>query len=62
MIIFKKKSLKLNKITYFVLDETDRMLDMGFEEQIEKIKKSFKTKPQNHPIFSFNSKRNNQTY
>ena len=42
----QKKSLKLNKITYFVLDETDRMLDMGFEEQIEKIKKSFKAKPQ----------------
>lgn len=42
----KKKNLRLNKITYFVLDETDRMLDMGFEEQIEKIKQSFKAKPQ----------------
>ena len=42
----KKKSLKLNKITYFVLDETDRMLDMGFEEQIQKIKQSFKVRPQ----------------
>lgn len=29
--------LKLNRITYLVLDEADRMLDMGFEKNIRQI-------------------------
>ncbi len=32
-----RNTLKLGKTNYLVLDETDRMLDMGFSEQIEKI-------------------------
>jgi superfamily II DNA/RNA helicase len=32
-----RKSLNLSKVSYLVLDETDRMLDMGFTPQIEKI-------------------------
>jgi ATP-dependent RNA helicase DeaD len=35
----ERGSLKLNKVRYLVLDETDRMLDMGFGIQIERILK-----------------------
>ncbi len=33
----KKKTLKLYSIDYFTLDEADRMLDMGFEEELNEI-------------------------
>ena len=33
----QRRSLNLSNVGYFVLDETDRMLDMGFSEQIETI-------------------------
>ena len=32
-----RRNLKLHKTNFLVLDETDRMLDIGFTEQIEKI-------------------------
>jgi len=35
----KRKSLNLNSLKYLVLDETDRMLDMGFTGQIDDIVK-----------------------
>jgi ATP-dependent RNA helicase DeaD len=35
-----RKSLKLNKMRFLVLDETDRMLDMGFGIQIDEILES----------------------
>ena len=33
----EKKNLNLKYFNFFVLDEADRMLDMGFEDQVEKI-------------------------
>ncbi|CAD7772279.1 DEAD-box ATP-dependent RNA helicase CshA [Candidatus Methanoperedenaceae archaeon GB50] len=35
-----RKSLKLGDISYFILDEADEMLNMGFIEDIEKILKN----------------------
>ena len=32
-----KGKVNLRRVTYLVLDEADRMLDMGFEPQIRKI-------------------------
>ena len=33
----KRRSLVLNRTDFLVLDETDRMLDMGFTEQVENV-------------------------
>lgn len=41
-----KSTLNLNKINYLVLDETDRMLDLGFSLQIKKILKFIPKKRQ----------------
>ncbi|MCH2188308.1 DEAD/DEAH box helicase [Candidatus Gracilibacteria bacterium] len=35
--LMKRKTLKLDNITYFVLDEADEMLNIGFKEEIEEI-------------------------
>lgn len=41
-----RKALKLNDINYFVLDEADEMLSMGFSDEIEYIFDKIKTTPQ----------------
>ncbi|MBN1114822.1 MAG: DEAD/DEAH box helicase, partial [Oligoflexia bacterium] len=42
----KRKTLKLDQARFFVLDETDRMLDMGFSEQIQRIERYIPKKRQ----------------
>jgi ATP-dependent RNA helicase DDX5/DBP2 len=37
--ILEMRRVSLNQVKYLVLDEADRMLDMGFEPQIQKIVK-----------------------
>jgi superfamily II DNA/RNA helicase len=39
-LLAKKKGLSLGRITFCVLDECDKMLDMGFESQVTEILKS----------------------
>jgi len=44
--LLEQKALPLGKLNTLVLDEADRMLDMGFAEDIEKITKATPTKRQ----------------
>ncbi len=48
----KRQSLNLSKVSYLVLDETDRMLDMGFTPQIELILKFI---PKRHQTLLFSA-------
>ena len=48
----KRRSLDLSKVNYLVLDETDRMLDMGFTPQIEQILKFI---PKDHQTLLFSA-------
>ena len=48
----KRQSLNLSKVSYLVLDETDRMLDMGFTPQIEMILKFI---PKKHQTLLFSA-------
>lgn len=44
--ILETKRVSLHQVSYLVLDEADRMLDMGFEPQIRKIVKEVPTRRQ----------------
>ncbi|KAG5624408.1 hypothetical protein H5410_009626, partial [Solanum commersonii] len=44
--ILEMRRVRLDQVSYLVLDEADRMLDMGFEPQIRKIVKAVPTRRQ----------------
>ena len=45
--ILEKKQLNLSALEFFVLDEADKMLDFGFEEELELLLKQIPLKRQN---------------
>lgn len=45
--VLSKKQLYLNKLEFFVLDEADKMLNLGFTEELELILKALPQKRQN---------------
>lgn len=49
----KRKTLRLNRINFVVLDETDKMLDMGFVDQIKEIFRH--TNPQRRQTLMFSA-------
>ena len=45
--ILDKKQINLDHLEFFVLDEADKMLDLGFEEELEQILKVLPSRRQN---------------
>jgi superfamily II DNA/RNA helicase len=49
--LLERKSLNLSSCTFCVLDEADRMLDMGFEPQLKQIMAALPDKAQRQTLF-----------
>jgi superfamily II DNA/RNA helicase len=45
--ILDKKQINLSKLKFFILDEADKMLDLGFEQELETILKALPVQRQN---------------
>jgi len=45
--VLRKKQMNLSHLEFFILDEADKMLDLGFAEELELIMDSIPTKRQN---------------
>ena len=45
--IIEKQQINLNKVEFFVLDEADKMLDLGFAEELETLLKELPSQRQN---------------
>lgn len=45
--IMSKKQINLSHVEFFVLDEADKMLDLGFEQELSSILEALPTKRQN---------------
>ncbi len=45
----------LSRVRYFILDEADRMLDMGFEPEVRKIESSRMPMKQNRQTLLFSA-------
>ena len=54
MDMLDKKMLNLEVCRYLCLDEADRMIDMGFEEDVRTIFSYFKVGPQSIILSAFN--------
>ncbi len=50
--LLKNEGLKLKNVKYQILDEGDKMLDMGFEQDIFEIQKHLEDGEVNSMIFS----------
>ena len=57
---YKVMGIDFSSLEYFVLDEADRMLDMGFLPDMKKIFSWLPKKTSDTPVFSHNAQRNKE--